>query len=239
MIEPTREDYQRIFELECANAYPAVDEFEKALGFAIERDKLEDAARTMACPFKVNPPNWQHGRVIYALIRRLLASGMPGMFLDIGTAKGFSAVIAAWAIEDAGAAGRALHSVDVMSPDARVRRNSVLELDGYKTIAEYTGRYLPASVDVSFHDGGSLPLLRWLLARGEQIAFAFVDGKHAADDVRREAELIREMQQRGGIILFDDLQIVPVANAVKRICGYRTEYLQPSPARRYAIATRL
>lgn len=236
---PTREDYQRIFEAECGRAYPVVDEFEKELGYAIERDRLEDAARTMACPLKVNPPNWQHGRVVYALIRRLLAAGVAGNFLDIGTAKGFSAVVAAWAIDDADAPGRTLHSVDIMEPWSRERRNSVLELDGYKTIAEYTGRYLPASVTTIFAGGGSLPLLDALLRKGEEIAFAFVDGKHSTDAVRREADSIRKLQRRGAVVMFDDVQIPAVAAAIERLMGYEIEYLRPSDARCYAIGTRL
>jgi predicted O-methyltransferase YrrM len=236
--KPTREDYAAIFERECANVYPVLDALEIELGHAIERERLEDVARTMACPLKVNPPNWQHGRVIYALIRKLIAAGVAGNFLDIGTAKGFSAVVAAWAIEDAGAEGRRLHSVDVMNPNSRERRNSVLELDGFKTIEEYTGRYLPTSVDVRFYGGGSLPLLDTLLLERESLAFAFVDGKHSTDAVRREVEVIRKLQSPGAVVMFDDVQIPAVAAAIVGLSGYRASCIQACATRVYAIATR-
>lgn len=237
-MTPTREDYMRIFETECANEYPVLDEFERKLGYAVERDKLEDAARTMACPLKVNPPNWQHGRVIYALIRKLAAAGAEGDFLDIGTAKGFSAVVASWAIEDAGLTERVLHSVDVMQPEDRVRRNSVLELDGYKTIAEYTGRYLAPSVTTQFYGGGSLAVLRALHHADARIAFAFVDGKHDTDTVASEAAMLARLQRPGAMVLFDDVQIPAVAAGVKRATGYAIEMLAIGPQRCYAIGVR-
>lgn len=238
MTEATREDYIRIFDEECARRYPVIDAFEQAVGHAIDRERLEDLARTLACPFKVNAPNWQHGRVIYALVRKLCDAGVPGNFLDIGTAKGFSALVAAMAIDDAGAEGRRVYSVDIIHPEARVRRNSVLELDGYKTIAEFTSRYIPPSVDVRFYGGGSAPLLRTLLAAGESIAFAFVDGKHLTEDVRREAHSISQLQSRAAIVLFDDCQIPQVLAAVRMASGYAIRYLDISATRRYAIATR-
>ena len=53
---------------------------------------VEAAARVLACPLKANPPNWQHGRVLYAGYRAYLAGLQRRvLLLDIGTAKGFSA----------------------------------------------------------------------------------------------------------------------------------------------------
>lgn len=235
---PTVGDYLAAFEKEQANEYPVLDEFEKQMGHSVPRTRLEAAALPLACPVKVNPPNWQHGRVIYALVRRLLDHKHPGNLLDIGTAKGFSAVVASWALADGGQSDRKIYSVDVMHPEERTRRNSIMELEGYRTIEEYTSMFLQPKVDVRFYGGGSQPLLQHLVAAGEKLAFAFVDGKHALEDVRREAVLISQLQDRGGVILFDDCQIPAVITAVRAISGYVVRYLEISPARRYAIATR-
>lgn len=120
-------EYQAAFERERVNAYPAIDELEARSGYALERSRLEIAAKHLACPVKRNPPNWQHGRVIYALLRRYLAArtGFVSL-LDIGTAKGFSALCMAFALADAGMDG-AITSLDVVDPDARVPRNSIAE----------------------------------------------------------------------------------------------------------------
>ena len=54
---PTSSDYARVFAEECDRAYPAITQFETECGFAIQKGRLESAARTLACPVKVNPPN--------------------------------------------------------------------------------------------------------------------------------------------------------------------------------------
>src|SRR5688572_33475015 len=89
----TPDDYQRAFDGERVQEYPVISDFQVECGVALGREKLERAARVLACPVKANPPNWQHGRVIYSAARRYL-NGMTGPVscMDIGTAKGFSAL---------------------------------------------------------------------------------------------------------------------------------------------------
>lgn len=90
-----------------------------------------------------------------------------------------------------------------------------------------------------FVGGGSQPLLKKLLSIPERLAFAFVDGKHQTEDVKRETEMISRMQPRGAIILFDDVQIPAVAAAVRAIDGYSIDVLALGSQRCYAIATKL
>lgn len=234
----TAEDYHRIFEAEQVNEYPEVDAFERSCGFAVNRTQLEYAARVLACPLKVNPPVWQHGRVLYsATRRRLQGETAPGVLLDIGTAKGFSAVILAWAARDAQWPGE-VHSVDIVDPAARVRRNSVREAGGdLFTAHEFIEPFQPEGVPVHLHGGGSMALLHKFTGP-LTLPVAFVDGKHDRHAVAQEGRAIRELQARGDIIVFDDLQITPVALAVRDLGGYRLEYVRAG-FRHYAIATRL
>src|SRR3990172_8581667 len=97
---PPVEAYEAACALERTRRYPLVDDFEARQGFALDRARLEAAARVLACPIKARPPNWQHGRVLYALTRRyrLTAEG-PLYCLDIGTAKGFSALCLLLSVE--------------------------------------------------------------------------------------------------------------------------------------------
>lgn len=234
-MNATPADYDRIFREECAREYPEVDVFEARLGYSVGRDRLEAAARTLACPLKVNPPSWQHGRILYALARERFARGGSGIVLDIGTAKGFSAVVLAWAMADAEWEGR-LISVDVVDPAARVRRNSIEEFDSLKTVFEFVAPWMP-NVAVEFAGKGSLDALRSLQG-DDHLALVFVDGKHDRTTVAREAALIREHQDRGDYVMFDDLQIPQVALAVRGVSGYRLDELTAG-FRRYAVATRL
>jgi hypothetical protein len=71
--------YQDAFELERQQAYPVVDAFEARMGYALAKDRYEAAARVLACPVKRNPPNWHHGRIIYAAARKYL-DGKPSNY---------------------------------------------------------------------------------------------------------------------------------------------------------------
>lgn len=163
--------YNGIFAKERRSSYPIIDRYESSFGFAIDRDKLESMARTLACPLKVNPPNWQHGRVIYTTLRNYLrAANLTGYhpILDIGTAKGFSACVMSHAIADA-QSGCGVVSVDVVSPNDKIRRNSVAELDGLKTIDEFViGHYNPI-VPMEFYGRGSTSWLNYALEQNLRV----------------------------------------------------------------------
>lgn len=243
---PTVADYQAIFDAERLKEYPAVDAFEVRMGFKIDRAKLEASARVLACPLKHNPPNWQHGRVLYAAARNYFASGLGRgtAMLDIGTAKGFSALCARWANTDAGVAA-SVWSTDVIDPDARVRRNTVAEVDGLKTLAEtiaiVTGGDpdddMPASI--RFMDMTGVEALKHLSRLGMWVGFCFVDGKHSGAVVAEEGRILSELQQPGDLAIFDDIHLDDVAAAVKSLSSlYELETLKILPNRGYAIGVR-
>ena len=233
--DPTAADYARIFEAERQVAYPVVDDWEQRMGYALDRQKLEDAARVLACPFKNKPPNWQHGRVLYAAARKYLATApSPVTLVDVGTAKGFSALCLLWALQDAGRDG-SVTSVDVLDPHARVRRNTVAELDGYQTLVETLAPWPEAQA------------MKFLCATGEvalrkltRVHVCYLDGKHSFEAVSIEAKLLAERQAPGDLVIFDDVQIDGVARAVASVAKlfYTLEYLEVLPTRRYAIGVR-
>jgi hypothetical protein len=237
-----RADYDRIFKDECAVAYPALDAFEERSHVALDKKRLQRAARVLACPLKANPPNWQHGRVIYACIRKLLKPFSGDVVLiDVGTAKGFSAVVAAWALSDARVEG-IIHSFDVIEPTARVKRNSVAECDKPSglTIEEFVAPFMPIDerVEVRFH---GTPLYPWARDNRGLCTFAFVDGKHTEAAVAADAACIRRMQHtKGDMIVFDDIQIDGVRRAVNDLRPhYEIEILWALEGRRgYAVARR-
>lgn len=233
----TAADYERAFEAERHNDYPVVDALEKRLGYAVERAKLEQAAKVLACPVKEHGANWQHGRVLYALVRRYLADrAIPKVHaFDCGTAKGFSALMMLWACMDAPECQEwSVSSVDVLDPDERVRRNTVAEVSGYKTLHQILEPW-PESRVIQFHKTTGQ---KWLTARPERIHVAFIDGKHSYDAVSWEVALLAERQQRGDLAIFDDVQIAGVRQALKDVTAYDFEYLDVKPGRIYAIGTR-
>ena len=176
---PTRQQYDAAFAAECARSYPEIREYEIETGCAIDRERLESAARILACPVKASPPNWQHGRILYATARRyLVTSDSPVRIVDIGTAKGFSALMLLWALNDSGKEGR-VESVDVIDPNAKVFRNSVLDVDGDRRLSDYH-RDWPEAEAITFRKSTGVD---WLSLTKERVHLAFVDGKHSADVV--------------------------------------------------------
>lgn len=216
---PTVADYRQAFDQARAQMYPGVDALEGALGVAVDRARLEAAARILACPVKTKPPNWQHGRVIYARLRHYIQTrppAAPPCVLDIGTAKGFSALCARWALDDAGATAGTVVSVDVLDPQGRVRRNTVAECDGFKTLAELHEAW-PEAARIQFVQATGV---EWLKQHPHRIHAAFIDGKHAFDAVREEGRLLAARQVAGDLVLFDDLQVAGVAAAIGKLEVY-------------------
>lgn len=232
----TAEAYIAAFTRERLQAYPQIYAIESACGYALPLTRLESAARVLACPVKKSPPNWQHGRVIYAVTRQYLAGIneiSPVFLLDVGTAKGFSALCLYWAMCDAAIEGRVV-SVDVLDPRERVSRNTIAEVDGLKSLAEILEPW-PEAQQISFHKSTGQ---KWLQEHTERVHVAFIDGKHSYEAVSWEAALLAERQRSGDIAIFDDVQIEGVGKALKELSSYDLEYVQVLPTRKYAIGRR-
>lgn len=235
----TTKQYDAIFERERHSSYPIVDAYEKMHGYAIDRTKLESMARTLACPYKANPPNWQHGRIIYSTLRRFLLGTTFSeriTVLDIGTAKGFSACVMTHALADHKVDGMVV-SLDIVDPSQRVARNSVAELDGLKTVDEFVEDHINKSVHAAFFGRGSMPWLNYALDQNGRVPFAFVDGKHTYDAVCFEVAALAQLQKPGDVVVLDDCQIEPVGRAVRQQRMYTVNYVDIGP-RIYAIAVR-
>lgn len=231
--QPSYDDYNVVFQKERAHNYASVSGFESISGLAVDRERLEHAARVLACPLKVNAPNWQHGRIIYTLVRNLLL-GSQGevLLLDIGTAKGFSALMMQWALEDSSNVTGRVVSLDIIDPMARVRRNTIAEVDGYKTLAEILKPW-PESKHIEFVQSTGV---HWLSEHHEHIRFAFVDGKHKYDQVRLEAQLIAQRQLHEDYIMFDDVHIEGVMKAATELKNYEmAAHVKLLPEREYYL----
>jgi predicted O-methyltransferase YrrM len=231
----TAAEYERIFQLERQQAYPMVDAFEDRMGHRMPRVWLEDLAQVLSCPVKAVPPNWQHGRVLFAAASNY-AERHAGPFrcLDVGTAKGFSAICAFIGITGNGSKAH-MTSVDVMPPTARVRRNTIAEVDGLKTLPEILAGFPEGGV-INFIESTGI---EWLKRGNDRIHFAFIDGKHTDDAVYQEGKLLAARQELGDVAIFDDVHMPGVGAAVAKLAGYyELEYLQVLPKRKYAIGVR-
>ncbi len=236
----TREAYEAAFQSARLLEYPEVDAFEQRMGYAIDRHRLENAARVLACPLKTNPPHWQHGRVVYAATRKYLATADiveacgAVTLLDIGTAKGFSALCLKWSLLDASHEGD-VESVDVIHPGAQQIRNSVLEVESGPQSLMFYLRSWPEADTIWFRQMTGIDRLQ---EDTKRIHVAFVDGKHDGHVVRQEGKLLAARQQCGDLAIFDDCQIPAVCQAVVTLQEfYKVDYITAGP-REYAVGWR-
>jgi predicted O-methyltransferase YrrM len=232
MLTVSAQDYQRVFEAERTQGYPVIEALEATAGYRLDRDRLEAAARVLACPIKKHAPSWQHGRVIYSLYRHYLAGcARRVLMLDVGTAKGFSALCAQWALIDAGVPGTVV-SVDVIDPRSRDSRNTVAEVDAPKTLTELLDPWPEASAIKFLKCTG----VEWLSSYHGRIDCAFVDGKHTGAVVALEGQLLSARQESGDLAIFDDVHLPDVLQAVRGLKAYDSEIVTVLPQRAYAIA---
>lgn len=239
---PGVQDYAEAFRKERERTYPVVDTFEAQCGFAIDRNFLEVAARVLACPVKANPPNWQHGRVLYAAVRKYLDGREfddQANVLDIGTAKAFSAICLRLALDDGGHRFGTVTSVDVIDPEAAVRRNTIAEVEGLLTLPQTLGRaglWGGLGDRVTFEASTGVD---WLRGNRRRVHVAFVDGKHSGHVVIQEGRLLAGHQRQGDLAIFDDVHIPDVSVAVNALHpDYRLTFLEVLPQRHYAIGVR-
>jgi hypothetical protein len=238
-------DFEAIFYKERLAEYPEIDAYERRHVNIIDRSRLEAAAKILACPHKVNPPCWQHGRLIYSTLSSYLATRMNETdkitCVDIGTAKGFSALMMQYAIMDADALKKAtVFSCDVIDPSAAVRRNTILE--------PTEGRFLNLyeTVTDNFREAGYIKFLQCtgemmieMLMADRRINFAFVDGKHDFDTVANETLRISKKSIAGDVVIWDDVQIPGVHKAINRFKDlYYLEFIGARAHRKYCIGIR-
>ena len=235
-IERTVGAYAVAFERERLQQYPMVDAFERRMGYALDRDKLEKAARVLACPLKASPPNWQHGRVIYAATREYLKGterNAHHALLDVGTAKGFSALCLYWALWDADRLGN-VHSTDIIDPESMEKRNTVAEVEEPQNLYGVLEPW-PERAQIEFYRSTGQ---KFLMDHPYRFHVAFIDGKHSYEVVSWEVALLAQRQESGDLAMFDDAHIAGVAKALKEQRAYELEYLEVLPNRKYAIGRR-
>jgi predicted O-methyltransferase YrrM len=241
-----RETYLRLHSEAQAVEYPAVDQFEREQGFRIDRNWMEQLALHTQVVIKESRLNYQHGRVLYAAAREYLArrgGAEPVTMLETGTARGFSAVCLARAIMDAGAgSGGRIITIDVLPHDRPMLWNCIDDHEGPKTRQELLAPWSEELQRIVFIQGSTRIQLDHLGIA--HIGFAFLDASHSQEDVMLEFQYVSGRQERGDVVVFDDVTpgtfdgVVEAVAAIEREGRYAVTHLRSSSGRGYAIALR-
>ena len=236
------EAYRRLWDEARAKKYPDVDAFEQACGAAIDSEWLDRLALTTQVTIKASDICYQHGRVLYAAVTRYVRTqgGRQLNVLETGTARGFSSVCLARAMQDSGATGKIL-TFDVLPHDVPMLWNCLLDVDGPRTRAQLLADWSDlVDTFIVFERGDTRRTLAGLAA--PRVHIAFLDAVHEYEYVMAEYAAVRGRQRPGDLLLFDDYTpsrypgVVAAADEICRVDGYRTTIVRAHEHRGYLVA---
>ena len=237
--------YQSLFREAASRSFPETKDIEASVKFSIDTDWVNNLALHTQVVRKPGL-NWQHGRVLYALLRSHISSASEAIesitVFETGTARGFSALCMAKALVDSGQPGMII-TVDSLPHNDKMYWNCISDVDGPKSRGELLNRW-PVEV-------GRVMFLQALtphsLARIglDRIHFAFLDAQHTFDSVVDEYEYVAARQLPGDIIVFDDVTpgvfdgVVKAVEKIRSLGEYEIVKLGREQERGYALARRL
>jgi hypothetical protein len=242
----SREKYLKLAEEVRVKEYPQINKYEKQIGHSIDSEWLHDLALHTQIVIKDSPLCYAHGRVLYAALSNYIEEHPPATPTDritiweTGTARGFSALCMARALKDQQRAGTIV-TFDVLPHRTSMYWNCIDDCEDRKTRAELLDPWKNLLQEyIIFHQGDTRTELPKIQAG--RIHFAFLDGAHSYEDVIFEFSQIRELQQPGDIVVYDDYtpqQFPGLVRAVDEICTknvYQRIDLQAHAGRGYVVA---
>lgn len=163
----------------------------------------------------------EHGKLLYSLVTRLSCGNRSIVALDVGTARGFSAIAMARAIMETRFGGM-VYTLDVVDHERVVgwhsKKHDAADPLANLTMArsEIWQRWFreEQKVIVPITGRSSDVLREWSFGR---VDIAFLDGSHTYNDVMTELCLLDSLLDEGGVILLDDYHLgVSVARVRSR-----------------------
>ena len=236
------EEYYALASKAKKNTSSAVCDFESEKGFTIDLEWLDELALHTQIVKKTSTLSYIHGRIIYTALMDYLKKNKHSRLniIETGTARGFSALCMAKALEDSCVEGL-IATFDIIPHHEAMIWNCIDDHEGPKSRSQILSRW-QALVDryILFHQGYSrveLPKVQL-----DRVHFAFLDGAHGYEDVMFEFSQIRDKQYTGDIIIYDDynkIQFPGLVRAVDEICSknsYSRLDIKPDGERAYVIA---
>jgi len=245
-VKADKATYVSLWEKTKGKVYPEIDQLEQGNKNAVNRDWLDELALHTQICIKNSELCYQHGRVVYSALATYLdnlqntTNGIT--VLETGTARGFSATCMAKAMEDKGVFGN-IFTFDLLPHKVPIYWNIIDDLEGKKSREQLLSPWSDLiSQRVRFIQGDTRITLKAVnLAR---VNFAFLDGGHTYEHVRREFDLVQELQQSGDVIVFDDYTKGVFDGLIKAVddgCiafGYDKTVVQAHEGRGYVIAVK-
>ncbi len=238
----TEEEYKDLAKLAKNNISKVVSEYEASKGFIIDTEWLDELALHTQIVKKKSELSYIHGRIIYTTLMNYLKSNSSPRIniIETGTARGFSALCMAKALQDSNFIGL-ITTFDILPHHQKMIWNCIDDHSGPKSRSELLFPWQDL-VDkyILFHQGYSRVELSKVQL--DRVHFAFLDGAHGYKDVMSEFYQIKDKQESGDIIIYDDynkVQFPGLVKAVDEIClnyAYERVDITPDSERAYVIA---
>ena len=151
----------------------------------------------------------EHGRLLYSLVRRLKQQPS-GVIVDVGTARGFSAMAMARASLD-GELGHRVYSLDVIGHDEPINWHSRRKHDPAEPLAGqivsraevWTRQYSEEADCIETLRARSRDVLQnWTFG---PVVLAFIDGEHTYKAVRDDLVCLDRLMTPDAVIVLDDI----------------------------------
>lgn len=233
--------YQKLFNDEKNNNYPEIDSFEKLCGYSLDKKWLDELALQTQITIKNSKLNYQHGRVLYSLLRKYLEKNDNITIIETGTSRGFSSICMSKAILDSKKSGR-IYTIDILPHKRKMIWNCIKDCDGNNSRQEILEPWSKYLLNIIFLRGKSEKILKNI--NEDHFNFCFLDSVHKYNSVKNEYSVIFKKQRKDDIIIFDDYTanqfdgVVRFVDKMKSKNEYDIKILYSEHQRGYAIATK-
>lgn len=213
------------------------------INFTIDKNFILDLALFTQITLKNSAINIDHGKILYALLRSYLSENLEKKnitIVEIGTAKGFSSICMAKALNDHNVNGK-IFTFDILDHTSKRIWNSYADTSNGISRLDLLNKWQSLINDyIIFISGFSHINLKKIFFN--RINFAFIDGSHYGHDVEFEFNEITKYQFKNDVIIFDDYNVVKYPDLSKKIDwllnnkNYKRQIINGSNGRNYILA---
>ncbi len=204
----SHDELRQIWKKNLDKNFPEIDDFEKETGYSIDSNFLHDLAFKTQVADKTNSKvSYSHGRLLYSCLRKYCENKTNTYInvIETGTARGFSSICMAKALEDHNKPGKII-TLDILPVKNKIFWNSEADENGKKSRSELLNNYknLTDKFLIFLQFDTLVDYSKILINR---INFAFIDGSHDREHLKSEFEIIKLSQEKGDMIFFDDYSL--------------------------------
>ncbi len=201
-----RETYLRLAQEAANRTYPEfMAQVRETYGKLPDKVWIDELARSTQVVNKSTQLLYVHGYLLYAALTHYLETHphiKQVSILETGTARGFSSVCMAKALDDTARSGRIL-TIDVLPATKPIFWNCIHDVDGKQTRLQLLEQWQPLVENYIVFIQGFAALVMAQLGL-HRVHFAFLDGEHTYDALSRELAYVAAHQKHGDMIVCDD-----------------------------------